>query len=85
MTKATAIPEVSFAKESKCRRIGTFASFKQQDCERVILDRREVDNSESCSEGRRVEREKSDLFKKFKGKREEGKKGRREEGKKVKR
>ena len=33
---------------------------------RVNLDRREVDNSESCSEGRRVEREKSDLFKKFK-------------------
>ena len=31
-----------------------------------ILDRCEVDNSESCSEGRRVEREKSDLFKKFK-------------------
>ena len=34
--------------------------------ERVNLDRCEVDNSESCSEGRRVEREKSDLFKKFK-------------------
>ena len=32
--------------------------FKQQDCERVNLDRREVVNSESCSEGRRVEREK---------------------------
>ena len=30
------------------------------------LDRREVDNSGSCSEGRRVEREKSSLFKKFK-------------------
>ena len=30
------------------------------------MDRREVDNSESCSEIRRVEREKSDLFKKFK-------------------
>ena len=39
---------------------------KQQDCERVNLDRREVDNSESCSEGRRVQREKSDLLKKFK-------------------
>ena len=36
--------------------------FKQQDCERVNLDRREVDNSESCSECRRVEREKSDLL-----------------------
>ena len=37
--------------------------FKQQDCEGVNLDRREVDNSESCSEGRRcAEREKSDLF-----------------------
>ena len=33
--------------------------FKQQDCERVNLDRHKVDNSESCSEGRRVEREKS--------------------------
>ena len=40
--------------------------FKQQDCERANLDRCEVDNSESCSEGRRVEREKSDLLKKFK-------------------
>ena len=40
--------------------------FKQRDCERVNLDHREVDNSESCSEGRRVECEKSDLFKKFK-------------------
>ena len=40
--------------------------FKQQDCERVNLDRRKVDNSESCSEGRRVERAKSDHFKKFK-------------------
>ena len=40
--------------------------FKQQDCERVNLDRREVVNSESCSEGRRVEREKWDLFEKFK-------------------
>ena len=40
--------------------------FEQQDCERVNLDRREVDNSGSCSEGRRVEREKSNLFKKFK-------------------
>ena len=25
LTKATAIPEVSFAQESKCRRIGTFS------------------------------------------------------------
>ena len=40
--------------------------FNQQDCERLNLDRRKVDNSESCSEGRRVEREKLDLFKKFK-------------------
>ena len=61
MTKATAIPEVSFVNESKCRRIGTFSSIQT-----TRLDRREVDNSESCSEGRRVEREKSDLFKKIK-------------------
>ena len=40
--------------------------FEQQDRERVNLDRREVDNSGSCSEGRRVEREKSSLFEKFK-------------------
>ena len=33
-----------------------------KNCERVNLDRREVDNSESCSEGRRVEREKSDFI-----------------------
>ena len=39
---------------------------KQQDRERVNLDRREVDNSESCSEGGRVEREKSNVLKKFK-------------------
>ena len=44
---------------------------KQQDCERVNLDRHKVDNSVSCSEGRRVEREKSFVlticfFKKFK-------------------
>ena len=39
--------------------------FKQQDCERVNLHRRKVDNSESCSEGRQVEREKSDLIWKF--------------------
>ena len=40
--------------------------FKQQDRERVNLDPREVDNSGSCSEGRRVEGEKTNLFKKFK-------------------
>ena len=40
--------------------------FEQQDRERVNLDHCEVDNSELCSEGRRVEREKPDLFKKFK-------------------
>ena len=40
--------------------------FEQQDRERVNLDRREVDNSGSCSEGRRVERGKSSLFEKFK-------------------
>ena len=40
--------------------------FEQQDRQRVNLDRREVDNSGSCSEGRRVEREKSSLVKKFK-------------------
>ena len=39
--------------------------FEQQDHERVNLDRREVDNSGSCSEGRHAEREKSSLDKKF--------------------
>ena len=65
LTKGTAISEVSFAKESKMQKNWN-VQFKQQDCERVNLDRRKLDNSESCSEGRRVEREKSDLFKKFK-------------------
>ena len=44
---------------------------KQQDRERVNLDRREVDNSESCCEGGRVEREKSNVLQKFKTTREE--------------
>ena len=49
-----------------CPAVKRSVQFKQQDCEIVNVDRCEVDNSESCSEGRRVEREKSDLFKKFK-------------------
>ena len=37
MTKATAIPEVSFAQESKCRSIGTFNSNNKIVKERIWI------------------------------------------------
>ena len=44
-------------------RCGFSKKAKAPDCERANLDHCEVDNSESCSEGRRwAERDKLDLF-----------------------